>query len=158
MDKLPVDRTRAERIALGADEITVLATCAQTGGDIFAIEVRMPPGGGPPVLHRHAPGEIYHVLAGEFSFYIDDGVSGAVRRVVAGPGDVVPLAGNTPHTVRNETESDAVAFVVHSPGGPMEGFIREVAALAAGHEPSLDEVLGLAERNGIEMLGPYAEV
>ena len=30
------------------DEITVLATSAQTNGDLFAVEVRMPPGGGPP--------------------------------------------------------------------------------------------------------------
>ena len=30
----------------------------------------MPPGGGPPLLHRHAPSEIYHVLDGEFTFYV----------------------------------------------------------------------------------------
>lgn len=144
MDKLPVDRSGAERIALGTDEVTVLATCAQTGGAIFAVETRMPPGGGPPIMHRHEPGEIYHVLSGEFSFYI---------------GDVVPLAGNVPHTVRNETAADAVAFVVHSPGAPMEGFIRAAAALAAGGaEPSMADVLDLAHRHGIEMLGPYAEV
>jgi mannose-6-phosphate isomerase-like protein (cupin superfamily) len=158
MDKLPVDRSEAERIALGTDELTVLATSAQTGGAIFAVEMRMPPGGGPPVLHRHAPGEVYHVLAGEFSFYIGDGVSGAVRRVVAGAGDVVPLAGQTPHTVRNEGTTDAVAFVVHSPGALMEGFSRAAAALAATGEPSMADVLDLAERHGIEMLGPYAEV
>lgn len=63
--------------------------------------------------HRHEPGEIYHVLSGEFSFYIGDWVSGAVRRVVAGAG---------------------------------------------GAEPSMADVLDLAHRHGIEMLGPYAEV
>lgn len=158
MDKLPVDRTAAERLTLGTDQVTVLATSAQTGGDIFAIEIRMPPGGGVPVMHRHAPGEVYHVLAGEFAFYLGDGVSGAVRRVVAGPGDVVPLAGSTPHTIRNEGTADAVAFVVHSPGAPMEGFTRAVAAMTAGGEPSMDDVLDLAQRHGIELLGPYADV
>ncbi|WP_152690725.1 cupin domain-containing protein [Jiangella alkaliphila] len=89
--------------------------CAQTGGPIFAVETRMPPGGGPPIMHRHEPGEIYHVLSGEFS--------GAL------------------------------------PGAPMEGFIRAAAALAAGGaEPSMADVLDLAHRHGIEMLGPYAEV
>jgi hypothetical protein len=59
MDMLPVDLVAAERLCLGTDEITILATSAQTGGALFAVEVRMPPGGGPPVMHRHDPGEIY---------------------------------------------------------------------------------------------------
>ena len=69
---LPVNRDRAERWRLGTDEIVVLATGEQTGGTIFAVEIRMPPGGGPPVMHRHDPGEIYHVLDGEFTFYVGD--------------------------------------------------------------------------------------
>lgn len=67
MDMLPVNRSAAERFRLGLDEITVLTTSAQTNGDLFAVEVRMPPGGGPPVIHRHSPSEIYYVLEGEFT-------------------------------------------------------------------------------------------
>lgn len=150
---LPVDRSSSERLLLGGDEITVLASCAQTADALFAIEIRMPPGGGPPVMHRHDPGEVYHVLEGEFTFYVgrDDG---GVDRVVAGVGDVVPLAGRTPHTVRNETDSDAVAFVVHAPGLVMEGFIRAVAELAERDAADMGGVLELAQRHGIEMLGP----
>jgi quercetin dioxygenase-like cupin family protein len=153
MDMLPVDRTRAERWLLGTDEIVVLATGAQTGGAIFAVEIRMPPGGGPPVMHRHDPGEIYHVLAGELTFYVGDPV-GAVRRVSAAAGDVVPLAGGAPHTVRNESGSDAVAFVVHSPAAVMEGFSRAAAALAANGAPSMERVLATAQEHGVELLGP----
>jgi mannose-6-phosphate isomerase-like protein (cupin superfamily) len=150
MDKLPVDRATAECFRMGTDQITVLSTCAQTDGALFAVEVRMPPGGGPPVMHRHAPGEVYHVLEGEFTMYIADG-EGPPRRITAGPGDVVPMAGGTPHTVRNESTADAVAFLVHAPGGPMEGFTRAVAALAV---PDMDAVLEAAAANGIELLGP----
>jgi mannose-6-phosphate isomerase-like protein (cupin superfamily) len=152
----PVERASAERLTLGTDEITVLATSAQTDGALFAVEIRMPPGGGPPLLHRHAPGEVYHILQGEFAFYIGDrdAPDDAVRRVIAAAGDVVPLAGGTPHTVRNEAETDAVAFVVHAPGGPMEGFVRAVATLAGQGRPSIEAVLDLAEQHGIEMLGP----
>ena len=110
----------------------------------------MAPGGGPPVMHRHAPGEVYHVIEGQFTFYVADN-GGPARRITAGPGDVVPLAGNTPHTVRNESTADAVAFVVHAPGGPMEGFARAVAALAS---PDMESVLKVAAENGIELLGP----
>ena len=153
MDMRPVDSDTNERLRLGTDEITVLATCAQTGGALFAVAMRMPPGGGPPVLHRHDPGEVYHVLEGEFTFYAGE----PLTRTVAGAGDVVPLAGGTPHTVRNESDADAVAFVVHAPGAPMEGFCRAAAALAAEGEPTMEAVLEVAARSGIELLGPVPQ-
>ena len=156
MDKLPVDIATAERFLLGTDEMTVLATSEDTRGALFAHEVRMHPGGGPPVMHRHDPGEIYLVTEGEFTFYV--GAGAEVRRFRAVEGDVVPLAGNTPHTIRNESDSDAVAFVVHAPGPPMEGFSRAAADLAADGEPSIDDVLEVAEQHGIEMLGPIPAV
>ena len=163
MDMLPAylvtNGATAERICLGGDETVVLATCADTGGALFAVEVRMHPGGGPPVMHRHDPGEVYRVLDGEFTFYIGDGTGdGSARRVTAGPGDVVPLAGGVPHTVRKESDADAVAFVVHAPGAPMEGFVRAAAALAADHRPAMDEMLELAARHGIELLGPIPAI
>jgi quercetin dioxygenase-like cupin family protein len=159
MDMLPVERATAEKLPLGTDEITVLATCAQTGGALFAIEMRMPPGGGPPVLHRHAPGEIYYVLQGEFTFYVGDGEGpdAPVRRITATAGDAVPLAGGIPHTVRNESDADAVAFVVHAPGDPMERFTRAAAIMAGADQPSIQEILSLAEQHGIEMLGPIPD-
>ncbi|MFF0544472.1 cupin domain-containing protein [Nocardia thailandica] len=146
---LPVDSATAECWQLGTDRIAVLATCAQTRGDLFAVQITMPPGGGPPVLHRHEPSEVYYVLAGEFTFYIDgpDGLA----RIRAGAGRVVPLAGGTPHTVRNESSADAVAFAVHSPGATMEGFCREAAV---ADSTDISAVLALAEKHGIEMLGP----
>ena len=153
---LPVDIASAERIWLGTDEATVRATSAQTGGTLFAVDIRMPPGGGPPVMHRHEPGEVYYVRSGEFTFYI--GAESGVRRLTAVAGDVVPLAGGTPHTIRNESTVDAVAFVVHAPGAPMENFSRAAAALSADGPPSVDAVLAIAAQNGIEMLGPIPEI
>jgi mannose-6-phosphate isomerase-like protein (cupin superfamily) len=153
MDKLPVDRATCERLLLGGDEITILADCASTGDALFAVEMRMRPGGGPPVLHRHQPGEVYHVLEGEFTFYTDEGEAG-VRRMTAGAGAVVPLAGGVPHTIRNESDRDAVAFVVHAPGAPMEHFSRAVAAAGAAGPLDMAQAMRLAEDSGIEMLGP----
>jgi mannose-6-phosphate isomerase-like protein (cupin superfamily) len=141
---------------MGTDEITILATSQQTNGALFAVQMRMAPGGGPPLMHRHDPGEIYHVVEGEFTFYVAD--AAGVRRVTATAGDVVPLAGGTPHTIRNESTADAVAFVVHAPGAPMEGFSRAVAAAAAEGNPSMEDVLGIATECGIEMLGPIPDL
>jgi mannose-6-phosphate isomerase-like protein (cupin superfamily) len=103
-------------------------------------------------MHRHDPGEVYLVQEGEFTFYIGGADDPDRCRVVATAGDVVPLAGRTPHTIRNESTEDAVAFVVHAPGRPMEGFVRAVAALDG--EPGMEDVLAVAARNGIELLGP----
>jgi mannose-6-phosphate isomerase-like protein (cupin superfamily) len=152
MDKLPVDRATAERFLLGPDEITVLASCADTNDDLFAVEVRMHPGGDPPVMHRHAPSEIYFVQSGEFAFYVGEG--DAARRVTARSGDIVPLAGGTAHTIRNEGTVDAVALVVHAPGRPMESFSRAAAALAEQGRTEMAAVLDVAARSGIELLGP----
>jgi mannose-6-phosphate isomerase-like protein (cupin superfamily) len=146
----PVDSVMPDRLAMGGDEILVRAACAETAGALFAVELRMPPGGGPPVMHRHAPGEVYLVLEGELTFY--DGTGDAVRRRTARAGDVVPLAGGTPHSIRNESDVVARAFAVHAPGAPMEGFARAVAALDDDHD--MDDVLAIAVSHGIELLGP----
>jgi mannose-6-phosphate isomerase-like protein (cupin superfamily) len=158
MDKLPADYGTCECLQLGADELTVLMSSAQSGGALFAIEIRMPPGGGVPVMHRHEPAEIYVVQRGELTVYTGelgpDGDWAAVQRATAGPGEVVPLAGGVPHTFRNESDDEMVAFCVHAPGTAFEGFVRAAAALAAQGEPRMEDVLEVAARNGIEMLGP----
>jgi mannose-6-phosphate isomerase-like protein (cupin superfamily) len=156
MDKLPVESATLPRLTMGTDEITVLATSAQTDGALFAVELRMQPGGGPPVMHRHAPGEVYYVLEGQFTFYTED-ANGRTTRRTAGTGDVVPLAGQTPHTIRNESDAIARAFVVHAPGWPMENFSRAAAELAKNGNPSMQAVLTVAAQNGIELLGPIPD-
>jgi hypothetical protein len=50
-----------------------------------------------------------------------------------------------------------VAFVVHAPGAPMERFTRAAAALAEGSS-SMDAVLAIAAKYGIELLGPIPDV
>ncbi|MHA6783490.1 cupin domain-containing protein [Pseudonocardia saturnea] len=158
MDKLPVDYATCECLRLGADELTVLMSSAQSGGALLALEIRMPPGGGVPVMHRHEPAEVYFVQRGELTVYTGELLPGggwtAVQRATAGPGDVVPLAGGVPHTFRNESDVEVVAFCVHAPGTAFEGFVRAGAALAAQGEPRMEDVLEIAARNGIEMLGP----
>lgn len=67
----------------------------------------------------------------------------------------MPIAGGRAHTIRNETGDEALAYVVYAPGAPMEAFVRAAAALPA--PPSMDALLGLAQRHGIEMAGSMPE-
>jgi mannose-6-phosphate isomerase-like protein (cupin superfamily) len=153
IDMLPVYHNHRERLMLGTEEVTVVASNAETNGALFAVLLRMPPNGGPPVMHRHDPSEVYYVLEGEFTFYVQDD-DGHLERRIAAAGETVPLAGRTRHTIRNESAADALAFVVHAPGAPMEGFLRAAAELATSGQAGMEPVLAIAAQHGIELLGP----
>ena len=130
-----------ERLKVGRDEITLHLDSEGSGGTMVAAEVTIPAGGGPPALHRHPSAELYRVQRGELALYLDD------ERIPAAEGAVVHIPGGTAHTVRNETDAEAQAFVVFTPGTEMERFVRAVAA-------SPGDVVALAEEHGIEMFAP----
>lgn len=131
-------------LRVGPDEITLRVTSEATRGALLAAEVRIPPGGGPPAMHRHPPDEIYRGERGELAIYLER------ERIPLGPGDVVHIPGGSAHTVRNESGEEARAYVVFSPGAEMERFVRAAAALEA---PDPASVTALAERHGIEFTG-----
>jgi oxalate decarboxylase/phosphoglucose isomerase-like protein (cupin superfamily) len=142
-----------ETLRVGTDTIRLAVTSRDTDGALLAAEVRIPAGGGPPALHRHAPQEVYRVEAGELAVYVEDG-DGSVARIVAMPGDVVHIPGGRAHTVRNESGAEVQAYVVFTPGAQMEDFVRAAAGLGAGGPPAMDAVLALAERHGVQIMGP----
>jgi mannose-6-phosphate isomerase-like protein (cupin superfamily) len=126
-----------DKLLVGSDEVRLRVT----SDALLAMEVRMAPGGGPPGLHRHDPEEIYRVECGTLTMYVGD------ERRVAGPGDVVHIPGGVAHTIRNESDAEASAYVVFAPGAPMERFVRAAAALEPG-----GDVAALAARHGIRMV------
>ena len=130
-----------ERLKVGHDQITLRLDSEGSGGTMVAAEVTIPAGGGPPALHRHPSAELYRVQRGELALYLGD------ERIPAAEGAVVHIPGGMAHTVRNETDTAAQAFVVFTPGTEMERFVRAVAA-------SPGDVVALAEEHGIEMLAP----
>jgi oxalate decarboxylase/phosphoglucose isomerase-like protein (cupin superfamily) len=148
-----INTEAAERIRVGSEEVIVHVASEATGGSLLAIEVTMPAAGGPPVLHRHAPEEVYRVERGELAIYVEDD-DGAVRRIPTAPGAVVHIPGGSAHTVRNESDAEALAFVVFTPGADMERFMRGAGALRADGSPRMEDVVRLAGDHGIEILGP----
>jgi mannose-6-phosphate isomerase-like protein (cupin superfamily) len=142
---------------VGGDEIEFEVTDDDGAGGLVAARVTMAPGGGPPALHRHEAAELYRVEDGAFCFYVED-ASGVVRRRIAGVGETVAIPGSREHTIRNESASEARAFVVYAPGQRMEAFARAAAVLEEASAPNLDRVLKLASEHGIEITRPLAEV
>ena len=153
--RTPVPPSDADRLTVGLDELTVRVTSDVTGGALLAIEVRMPAGGGPPMLHRHDAVEIYRVQSGELVIYVEDD-AGELARVVAGAGNVVAIPSGREHTIRNESRAEALAYVVFAPGSEIESFMRAADELAARGAAAAADVLALAERHGIEMTRPVA--
>lgn len=113
----------------------------------------MPAGSGPPFLHRHDPDEIYRLQRGQLAIYLEDDL-GEVRRIVADPGGVVDIRGGRAHTVRNESDAEALAYVVFTPGTELEHFVRAAAALAADGVRDVEDILALAQRHGMQIAGP----
>ncbi len=134
------------RLQIGTDEITLRVTSAASDGALVACDVKLPAGGGPPAMHRHPSAEVYRGEAGELAVYLQDD-DGEVERIALAPGVVVHIAGGRPHTVRNESSSDARAYVTFVPGTEMEHFVRAVAT-----HP--ENVVELAAAHGIEFTGP----
>jgi mannose-6-phosphate isomerase-like protein (cupin superfamily) len=126
-----------ERLKVGTDEVAIHVS----SGALLATEVTIPPGGGPPAMHRHPSEELYRVVSGELAIYLDG------ERIVAPAGSVTHIPGGMPHNVRNESGDEAQAYVVFSPGTEFEAFVRAVAADPAN-------VIAHAQANGIEFTEP----
>lgn len=149
MSDAPLAQTR-ETLRVGGDEMTFRATGETTGGALIAYEIMIESGGGPPALHRHASAELFRIESGELAFYLED-ASGEVVRSVTGAGAVVTIPGGREHTVRNESDAAATAFVVLTPGDELERFARAAAKLGEAGPPPIAEVLALAASHGIEI-------
>jgi quercetin dioxygenase-like cupin family protein len=65
--------------------------------------------------HRHAPAEIYYVIAGEGTLTID----GEERAVVAGTAAYIP--GNSGHGIRNTGDAPLRFFYAFAMGGSADG-------------------------------------
>lgn len=152
------DSETRDVVEVGGDVVEFRATSEQSGGTLVAYDVSFAPGGGPPMLHRHAAFELFRVESGELAFYLED-EGGETRRAVATAGTVVAIPGGREHTVRNESGSPARAFAVLSPGAAMERFARGAGELA-GHGEGADPaaVLALAAASGIEITRPVSAV
>lgn len=108
------------------ERITFRETTAQTGGELLAIDLQLPPGGRVPGgLHRHPrQEERFQVISGQMRF----------RRgrdtIVAGPGDVVVVPAGVRHDFANAGGEDALIRVDVRPALNMERLFEVAVGLA----------------------------
>jgi quercetin dioxygenase-like cupin family protein len=138
---------------LGMLEIVKISG-AETGGEYGLLEVTVRAGEGSPWHVHPDEDEWFYVLQGEFTVYVGE------RRLLLPAGAFAFGPKGVPHTFIVETDG-AKALIGFQPFH-FEGFLREVGEPATERRlprpldapPDMARLLPIAERNGMEILGP----
>lgn len=112
-----------EHALLGADIVTIKAPGKATGGKLLVLEVTVPPGGGPPMLHRHEYTEMFYVLSGEF--IVNTLMNGSGKMHTLHEGDTIAIPSMAWHTFKNAGKTPGKLLVVHN-SAVMEGLLDEL--------------------------------
>jgi mannose-6-phosphate isomerase-like protein (cupin superfamily) len=107
------------------ERFTFTHTAASTGGELLAFDLGLRPGGAVPIPHVHPiQSERFEVVNGRMNFRV------GLRKVQAGPGDVVEVAPGVAHSFANAGEDEARVRVEVRPALAMEEMFSEVVAMA----------------------------
>jgi mannose-6-phosphate isomerase-like protein (cupin superfamily) len=150
---------QGEHFLVLGDVATIKAAGQGTSGRILVLENVVPPGGGPPALHRHDYAEVFYFLEGEFELSTADDTY-AVRTVIVKAGDMLSIPSMVWHNFKNVGATPGKFIVIHSPA-VMEEFIREIGQPVADplnppkpSGPPSDEQL----QQIMGMIGKYMEM
>ncbi len=125
METINITRAGSEEHWLvGTDVITIKASGGDTSGNLLVFKVKVPPGGGPPTLHRHAYSETFLFESGEFEMSTLD-AGGEIETFRVAAGDTVSIPSMAWHNFKNVGAGTGVFVAVHSPA-VMEDFMREL--------------------------------
>jgi mannose-6-phosphate isomerase-like protein (cupin superfamily) len=125
MDTIHVTRVdQGEHWLVGTDVITIKASGQDTSGSLLVLEVTVPPGSGPPLLHRHAYSETFRFLEGDFEVSTLD-TNDALSTVKVTAGDTVSIPLVEWHNFKNVGATPGKFIAIHSPA-VMEEFVREI--------------------------------
>jgi quercetin dioxygenase-like cupin family protein len=133
--------------------ISVKVGGAETGGALAQVETDDPRGTAPPLHVHHNEEELFYILDGEVSVYVDAG------ELQLSAGDFAFVPRGVPHAylVRSERARMLVTF---SPAGFEEAFV-DLGVQVTGSEPPADSVFPSPEdaarafaAYGCEIVGP----
>jgi quercetin dioxygenase-like cupin family protein len=136
-------------IGLVGDTYTITVTGEDTDGRFCAIDMHIPPGGGPPP-HRHDFEETFILLEGEMEATFR-GKKSTVRA-----GQTVNIPANAPHQFHNASPEPVRMLCICSPAG-QEEFFMEVGVPVPTRTtppPKLDEEEQAAFIEKVKALAP----
>jgi quercetin dioxygenase-like cupin family protein len=136
-------------IDLGGFLMTVKATGEATNDAFTLLEAAEPPHFGPPMhIHRDAA-EAFYVLEGEYVIFVDD------QEIHCPAGSFVYIPAGAVHGFRvgGQPSKKLNLYVPHA----MVGYFDELAAAVASGDIDDARLGAIAERYGMEVLGPVPE-
>lgn len=142
------------RLWIVGDTMTFMATAAETGGSMTAVEALAAPGGGPPPhIHRNED-EMWFVIDGEFEILAGE------ETLRLGPGGFAFVPRGTLHRFENVSDTPSRVLIVFTPGG-FEDFFFEAGRPAVEGEPAppvgpeeIERTRDAAPRYGLELRLP----
>jgi quercetin dioxygenase-like cupin family protein len=132
----------------------VRASSDDTGGELTAMEMTIPPGMGPPP-HVHEGGEAVYVLEGQVRYHI----GGDVHE--GGPGTFFYVPAGIEENFEPADDKPVRLLVVYTPGG-MDRFFKEAGEPAERREipppsdapPDIERLTAIAQKHGLELRVP----
>ena len=107
------------------ERFTFTDTAATTDGELLAFDFGLRPGGAVPIPHVHPiQTERFEVVDGRLTFRV------GLRKVHAGPGDVVEVPPGVAHSFANAGDDEARLRVEVRPALAMEEMFAEVVSMA----------------------------
>lgn len=143
----PIVVAPAERPAaldLVGEDMTVLASSAQTGSYEIFLQVGREGSGPPP--HHHPWDEAFYLLRGEVQF----GANGEESTV--GPGTLVHIPGGTTHWFKVGDDGAEMLSITSNAGA--SAFFTAISRDPAGNVPSFDDVIRIAAAHGSTIVLP----
>ena len=136
-------------IDLGGFLMTVKATAESTDDAFTLLEATEPPHFGPPMhIHRDAA-EAFYVLEGEYLIFIDD----EETRCPAGSFIYIPAGSVHGFRVGAVPSKKLNVYVPQA----MVGYFDDLAAAIASGDADDDNLAAIADRDGMEVVGPEPE-
>ncbi len=126
---------------------TVMLDGEQTGGTLSVIMSPTVPGDSPPLhVHEHDD-ELFLVVEGTISYFLDD------HWTDVGPGGVVYFPKGTPHCYRNNGTTIGHHWIITTPSGFEQFFARFAEELRRSDGPDPQRVMSIMEEHGYRFLG-----
>lgn len=142
---LIVRADEVERLHIVGEELSILASGAQTGSyEIF--HQGGPEGSGPPP-HSHGWDEAFFVLGGELTVGLGD-----EPEVTCAPGTLIHVPANTMHWFRFGAGGGTMLSVTSRTGA--SDFFVEAAREIHPTEPDLGQLIGIATAHGLNIPMP----
>jgi mannose-6-phosphate isomerase-like protein (cupin superfamily) len=131
--------------------VSVMLAGEQTGGALTVLSGLTPPGGGPPLHRHHNEDEIFLVIEGQMSYFVDG------RWTEVGVGGAVYLPKDTAHTFRNVGSSPSRHWIITTPSGFEIFFAHCADEFAKPSGPDMNRIVEIHKEHNIELIDEHKD-